>query len=158
MEPLSFMLEILSFFTFKIITWKDLASWWVYLCNVEVHFWIYLSNCKSYEGSQTYDPQQNNVLRDFEGWVKSPHFSSNFNQSKINYGRFETFFFFFLKVFNEAVKIVTIIYQKLADILLFYQNHKKVVTFQVRIWKCLQYDDLISDFSFVLPNSLKIRS
>lgn len=68
------------------------------------------------------------------------------------------FFFFYLKMFNEAVKIVTIIYQKLADILLFYQNHKKVVTFQVRIWKCLQYDDLISDFSFVLPNSLKIRS
>ena len=68
------------------------------------------------------------------------------------------FFFFFLKVFNEAVKIVSIIYLKLADILLFYHNHKKVVTFQVRIWKCLQYDDLISDFSFVLPNSLKIWS
>ena len=68
------------------------------------------------------------------------------------------FFFFFFKVFNEAVKIVSIIYLKLADILLFYHNHKKVVTFQVRIWKCLQYDDLISDFSFVLPNSLKIWS
>ena len=67
-------------------------------------------------------------------------------------------FFFFFKVFNEAVKIVSIIYLKLADILLFYHNHKKVVTFQVRIWKCLQYDDLISDFSFVLPNSLKIWS
>ena len=130
------------------------------IMRCEVHFWVYISNFKSYvEGSQTYDPQQNNVLRDFEGWVQNPDFFSNFNQSKINYGRFQNFFFFFfLKVFNEAVKIVSIIYLKLADILLFYHNHKKVVTFQVRIWKCLQYDDLISDFSFVLPNSLKIWS
>ena len=42
-------------------------------------------------------------------------------------------YFTFLKVCNEAVKIVSIIYQKLADILLFYQNHKKVVTLQIRI-------------------------
>ena len=68
-------------------------------------------------------------------------------------------YFTSLKVNTEAVKIVSFIYQKLADILLFYQNHKKVVTLESwKSWKCLQYVDLISDVSLVLPRNLLMRS
>ena len=43
------------------------------------------------------------------------------------------------------------IYQKLADILLSYQNHKKVVTVEIKIWEYLQYDDLILDIILFFP-------
>ena len=57
-------------------------------------------------------------------------------------------YFTFLKGCNEVIEIVDIIYQKLAYILRFYQNHKKVTSVKIKIWKCLEYDNLIPDFNF----------
>ena len=42
-------------------------------------------------------------------------------------------YFTFLKACNEAIKIVNINYQKLANIYRFYQNHKKVATVEIKI-------------------------
>ena len=49
----------------------------------EMHFWIYLSNHKSYgQGSLMYDPRQNYVLPDFEGWIKNPDFLATLTNQK----------------------------------------------------------------------------
>ena len=42
-------------------------------------------------------------------------------------------YFTFLKGCNEVIEIVDIIYQKLAYMLRFYQNHKKVTSVEIKI-------------------------